>query len=131
MRSFGRAATVNQEGARAEQCQPDIRDRSAHREEGIRKMMGSGCARCPAAEECTTVRYRGSACAANRDKYELGDPKTFYDQVIGMRPEELAESPVIRPPYCEDTLKKRCSEYGGDCSQCKLNWLLTPVNEQQ
>ena len=29
---------------------------------------------CPAALKCTRVNYRGSECAAKRDKFGLGDP---------------------------------------------------------
>lgn len=42
-------------------------------------MTGSGCKSCPVVS-CDTLRYRGSRCAALRDKHGLGDPATNADR---------------------------------------------------
>lgn len=41
-------------------------------------MNGSGCKNCPV-ENCETMHYRGSTCAAQRAKLGLGDPNDRLD----------------------------------------------------
>lgn len=43
-------------------------------------MLHSGCKSCPV-KNCDTIQYRGSRCAALRDRFGLGDPNssTPYD----------------------------------------------------
>lgn len=53
-------------------------------------MNGSGCKNCPV-KPCETMNYRGSACAAQRAKFGLGDPKTNADRIREMSDEELAK----------------------------------------
>ena len=53
-------------------------------------MNGSGCKRCPV-NPCETMNYRGSACAAQRAKFGLGDPMTNADWIRAMTDKELAE----------------------------------------
>ena len=61
-------------------------------------MNGSGCKNCPV-KPCETMNYRGSACAAQRGKLGLGDPKTNADRIRAMTDEELAEYLVYHNPY--------------------------------
>lgn len=57
-------------------------------------LPGSGCASCPV-ENCQTMRYRGSTCAAQRDKLGLGDPMTWVDKLRGESDEYLARQLAI------------------------------------
>lgn len=50
-------------------------------------MNGSGCKTCPV-KSCDAM-YRGSRCAANRDRFGLEDPKTEVDMFRGMSDDEL------------------------------------------
>ena len=52
-------------------------------------MTGHGCKTCPV-RLCDAV-YRGSRCAAYRDRLGLGDPKTEVDKIREMSDEELEE----------------------------------------
>ena len=70
-------------------------------------MNGSGCKNCPV-KPCETMNYRGSACAAQRAKFGLGDPMTNADRIRAMTDEELAvflrtvEYDVEQFPFIQD-----------------------------
>lgn len=51
-------------------------------------MNGSGCKTCPV-QNCDTFNYRGSRCAALRDQYGLGDPKTYLEHIRTMTEQEM------------------------------------------
>lgn len=82
-----------------------------------------GCKNCPAYAKCT-VTYRGSACAALRSTYGLGnDPEftTNADRIRAMDDETLAEflyryfwGRLATPPNREERL---------------LEWLQQPTEE--
>ena len=52
--------------------------------------LGTGCRQCPA-YPCYTTIYRGSICAATRDKLGLEDPLTLDDALNRMTPEQKAK----------------------------------------
>lgn len=56
---------------------------------GDERMTGHGCKTCPV-RPCD-ASYRGSRCAAYRDRLGLGDPKTEVDKIREMSDEELEE----------------------------------------
>lgn len=53
--------------------------------------LGSGCVNCPV-KPCQTMKYRGSTCVAQRDRYGLGDPKTIADMIRDMSDQELCDA---------------------------------------
>ena len=83
-------------------------------------MNGSGCKNCPV-KPCETMNYRGSACAAQRAKFGLGDPKTNADRIRAMTDDELAE--FISACGCPDHARD-CRE---SCKDCALEWLKEPA----
>lgn len=83
-------------------------------------MNGSGCKNCPV-NPCETMNYRGSACAAQRAKFGLGDPMTKADRIRAMTDEELANMVVC--PHVK-TNWDRCKD---DCFACRLEWLQQPA----
>lgn len=93
-------------------------------------MNGSGCKTCPV-KPCETMNYRGSACAAQRAKFGLGDPKTNADRIRAMTDEELARhlhcigwdchlcaehrrldnEPLLRGERCDENCFEHCLEW--------------------
>ena len=93
-------------------------------------MNGSGCKNCPV-KPCETMNYRGSACAAQRAKFGLGDPKTNADRIRDMTDEELARhlhcigwdchlcaehrrldnEPLLRGERCDENCFEHCLEW--------------------
>lgn len=100
-------------------------------------MNGSGCKNCPV-KPCETMNYRGSACAAQRAKFGLGDPMTNADRIRAMTDEELARhlhcigwdchlcaehrrldnEPLLRNEKCDENCFEHC-----------LEWLQQPAEE--
>ena len=97
----------------------------------------SGCKSCPAYPKCT-VAYRGSACAALRDTYGLGDPMTNAQKIRAMSDEELAGRMeaicissicgIVCGGECNalPSLTKSASER---CKEIILEWLQQPYKE--
>lgn len=86
-----------------------------------------GCKNCPAYAKCT-VTYRGSACAALRSTYGLGnDPEftTNADCIRAMSDEELAEH-IWQKFGCPEGKDHVTCGYFGDCKDCWLDWLQQP-----
>ena len=83
-------------------------------------MNGSGCENCPV-NPCETMNYRGSTCAAQREKFGLGDPQTKADRIRAMSDEELAD-------FITDKEKGWCTDIGREMYyQYNLEWLKQPV----
>lgn len=57
-------------------------------------MISSGCKNCPERIGCF-ANYRGSECAAKRDKLGLDDPLTNADRIRGMSDAELAHEMAL------------------------------------
>lgn len=86
-----------------------------------------GCKNCPAYAKCT-VTYRGSACAALRSTYGLGnDPEftTNADRIRAMSDEELAR-------FLAEVENRRSAAGGGAIWKGMahaLEWLQQPTEE--
>lgn len=86
-----------------------------------------GCKNCPAYAKCT-VTYRGSACAALRSTYGLGnDPEftTNADCIRAMSDEELAR-------FLAEVENRRSAAGGGAIWKgmaYALEWLQQPTEE--
>ena len=108
-------------------------------------MNESGCNTCPVVK-CDAT-YRGSRCAAYRDKHGLGDPKTIADQIRYMSDDELAEAfynlvDNLQAGNLNDLSDLYCDGKNGSidkdgnitCSPdmekaCVLRWLRSPAKE--
>lgn len=96
-------------------------------------MNGSGCKNCPV-KPCETINYRGSACAAQRAKFGLGDPKTNADRIRAMTDEELAD---MFAQFEFSIAKEVCAIFGvditiiehdfGASAKEELEWLKQPA----
>ena len=96
-------------------------------------MNGSGCKNCPV-KPCETMNYRGSACAAQRAKFGLGDPKTNADRIRAMTDEELAD---MFAQFEFSIAKEVCAIFGvditiiehdfGASAKEELEWLKQPA----
>lgn len=92
-------------------------------------LKSSGCARCPVREWCEAGIYQGSSCAARRARAGLGDPRTIYDALFQQTPDELARTNLLHLPECDDPEKNRCRLFKKDCSACRLDWILSCVDQ--
>ena len=89
-------------------------------------MNGSGCKSCPV-KPCETMNYRGSACAAQRAKFGLGDPMTNADRIRAMSDEELAKL-LLNACIGSKCGEQPMNEYGSiDCFACRMKWLKQPA----
>lgn len=99
-------------------------------------MNGSGCKTCPV-KPCETMNYRGSACAAQRAKFGLGDPKTNEDHFREQISTEDGPAKFLMDahdngiyiPFCRD--QKECWDQCPDvpdekCMECMKIWLRKP-----
>ena len=98
-------------------------------------MNGSGCKNCPV-KPCETMNYRGSACAAQRAKFGLGDPQNNADRIRSMTDEELADNWMRdfvvchRCAYCYEC---ECDEYVTyeKCKEGIVEWLRQTAEEDE
>ena len=92
-------------------------------------MNGSECKNCPV-NPCETMNYRGSACAAQRAKFGLGDPQTNADRIRAMSDDELAKF-IANPCECSvNPTEDGYRECGNElCKKHLLEWLKQPADQ--
>ena len=71
---------------------------------------GPGCKNCPV-KDCQTGHYRGSVCAAQRSKFNLGDPQTKAEKVA-------QDIQMMSDDELKDYLEKVLNELIGKESNC-------------
>ena len=73
------------------------------------------------------MNYRGSACAAQRAKFGLGDPKTNADRIRDTDEELATMLHAVKMgyrPWCD----YHCENEGDDgCDKCIKKWLQQPA----
>ena len=84
---------------------------------------GIGCKKCPV-KDCAGS-YRGSSCAAAREKVGLGDPLTNFERIKAMGIEEMASvlNFIAQIEVCINP-KADC------CSECSIHEICTLINKE-
>ena len=89
-------------------------------------MNGCGCKNCPV-KPFETMNYRGSACAAQRAKFGLGDPMTNTDRIRAMTDDELND--LFREIYNAGIEDAVAYEWGQRTNSFEwtMEWLQQPA----